>query len=325
MAHEISIRTDGTAEAFYADRPAWHKLGQVVQGAQTGEEAIRLAQLGWATKVGQLWGGPDAGHLVQSADRFTIYREDTGAILGTASKLWTPFQNVEAVAFLDSLLADGTLTYESAGALKGGRECWALARLAKGFEVGGEAYGCYLLITWGHNAGIGIRILPTWTRVVCFNTLTQAIAIAEKDRKVYTVNHLPGLDDRLDIARKALTITDETTRATQARLESLLSQKATKAQTAAVVEALFGKVEDRKPITVKHAEKFCSIVDEEITRNGRNGYSLLQGITGYADHGLTVLGKTDEQRAERRFSSVFDGAGAAFKREGIAALATILK
>lgn len=323
MAHEISVRSDGTAEAFYADRPAWHGLGQVVQGAQTGEEAIRLAGLDWRTEIGELWGGPDAAHLVKSDDRFSIYRADTGAVLGTASKLWTPFQNGEAVAFLDSLLADGTLTYESAGALKGGRECWALARMAEGMQVGGEDYHRYLLITWGHTGSVGIRVLPTFVRVVCWNTQTAAIARGEAEGKVYSISHLSGLDERLDVARGALTITDEATRAVQERLAAYLSMKLTKAQSDGVVEAIFGAAEGRTTITSKAVEQFASIVSEEVKRNGRNAYSVLQGITGYADHALKVIGATPEQRQERRLVSVFSGSAADFKRRGIAALATI--
>lgn len=325
MAHELTIRADGTVEAMYADAAAWHGLGTVVEGAKTSEEAIAIAHLDWTVETGQLWGGPSRDQLVQAPDLRTIYRGDTGAILGTASKLYQPFQNAEAFAFLDSLLEDGTMVYESAGSLRGGKQIWALGRLAEGMQVGGEEYGQYMLVTAGHDGKTGIKVLPTTVRVVCANTLSVALGLGEKERRIYSISHLPGIDARLQAARDALEITTAVTRAQRERLEALLTVKLTAGEVEDVVHAIFGQPSEWSGLTRGKADRFGEIVDEEIARNGRTAYSMLQGITGYADHGVKVIGKGEDLRAERRFSSVFFGAGSDFKVKGIKALEEVAK
>jgi len=61
MAHQITERADGTAEAAFAFNPAWHGLGTVVDKAPNSTEMLKLAQLDWSVlKVGAYAAGsPD--------------------------------------------------------------------------------------------------------------------------------------------------------------------------------------------------------------------------------------------------------------------------
>lgn len=44
MPHEISVRTDGRAEAFFSmNEPAWHGLGKVVAGTLNSADALLAA------------------------------------------------------------------------------------------------------------------------------------------------------------------------------------------------------------------------------------------------------------------------------------------
>lgn len=323
MAHLISIKADGKAEAVYAGEAAWHGLGTVVDEAPDGATAIELAGLGWGVKLSRLFGG-EPGALTEAPELRAIQRDDTGAVLGVCShNLYTPWQNVEAISWLDSLLADGTLRYESLFAIKGGRQVAALARLEQGYEIAGEAYTRYLLVSWGHDGKTGISIAPTLTRVVCNNTLTAAIADAEATNRLYRISHLPRLDARLDEAHKAYTITTEATRALAEKLEAFAVLKLNKTQVTRIEEELFGKPSDRTTQAKAGAEQFASIVREEVQRNGLTAYSVLNGITGYADHGIRTVGKDEATRAERHFTSVFTGAAANFKASGIKVLSAV--
>jgi hypothetical protein len=40
MAHEITVRADGTAEAAFAMTPAWHGLGVVLDHPMLSKEAL---------------------------------------------------------------------------------------------------------------------------------------------------------------------------------------------------------------------------------------------------------------------------------------------
>src|SRR5262249_22584665 len=110
MAHEIDITT-GTAAVFVTGTPAWHRLGRVIAEAATSAEAIRLAGLDWEIEQWPLLAcGPTtteepAGRYAPCPGTVANVRTDTGAVLGVVSRDYRVFQNREAFAFMDDLLA----------------------------------------------------------------------------------------------------------------------------------------------------------------------------------------------------------------------------
>ena len=149
---------DGVGEAAFALRPAWHGLGRVLDDVPSSEEMIEAAHLGWS--VG-------AQEMVTSEGRsvpgyFATVREDTGAVLGVVSDRYKVVQNRDAFNFLDSLLQDGVIRYESAGALKGGRVVWALARMPSNDEIAlGDVSRRYILFSTTHDGSGSVHALPT--------------------------------------------------------------------------------------------------------------------------------------------------------------------
>ena len=153
MAHQISM-FDGVGEAAFALRPAWHGLGRTLDYVPDSEAMIEAAHLGWS--VG-------ARPLVTCDGRsvpgyFATVREDTGAVLGVVSDRYKVVQNRDAFDFLDSLLQDGVLRYESAGALKGGRVVWALARMPSDDEIApGDVSRRYILFSTTHDGSGSVQ------------------------------------------------------------------------------------------------------------------------------------------------------------------------
>src|SRR5687767_14947496 len=127
MSHEIDTTT-GRAACFVTGTPPWHGLGSVVAEAQTSAEAIKLAGLDWSVEQLPLVARGAAGERAVPG-RVANVRADTGAVLGVVGTGYRPFQNAEAFEFFDAVVQEKLAVFESAGALKGGKYVWMLARL----------------------------------------------------------------------------------------------------------------------------------------------------------------------------------------------------
>ncbi len=288
MAHELEV-VNGTASMFYAkDRGVpWHGLGQAADEAETSERVLELAGLNWDVALGSVWGGPRQ-ELV--AGRFSIYRVTDGRVLGvTLGKTYQPIQNRDVFSFLDNLVQDRVMRYETAGSIQDGRRVWVLARLDEDIEIAGDEYKPYLLAVTNHDAGGSLRMYPTMVRVVCSNTLTSALNASQM---LVSVIHSGNTQAKLSQAQKVLNITTATMRRYQEWLEKLTFVQVKEAQLAAVKDTVFGALDDDTPTQRKKAiELFQAIYEAEQVLHGQSAYSLVQTATGFADHGTRVRAK----------------------------------
>ncbi len=305
--HEIEI-VDGQARMYYAaDRGLpWHQLGQAAATAVTSEEAIEKAGLNWDVELGEVWGGPkltdanrdDPNRLTQIPGRHVIRRVIDGHILDiTRGDRYQPIQNREAFAFLDSLVEDHIMRYESAGSLKGGRRIWLLCRLEDDMEVAGDKYVKYLCLTSAHDGFGGMQIFPTLVRVVCMNTLGQAISAASQERMVNIV-HSGDVMTKLGMAQSILKITTSAMRRYQEWLNQLVDIEVPADKLTAVKDDIFEPLDTATPTQRRKAiEAFQSIYDAEKVLHGDSAYTLVQTATGYADHIVRVQYKgTGDER-----------------------------
>jgi phage/plasmid-like protein (TIGR03299 family) len=201
MPHEIDIST-GTAAVFVTGTPAWHRLGRVIAEAATSADAIRLAGLDWHVEQWPCYACRPGTNTVRPTDRVANVRSDTQAVLGVVSRDYQPFQNAEAFAFMDQIIGDGLARYDTAGALKGGRQVWMLARLPNEVRVArGDVIEPYALLVNGHDGARALTVLPTTVRVVCQNTLNLALGQA---RQVLRIRHEGNVGQRVEEARQCL-------------------------------------------------------------------------------------------------------------------------
>jgi phage/plasmid-like protein (TIGR03299 family) len=221
MSHEIET-------AYYADEPAWHRLGTVIQGAQNSKEAMRIAGLEWTASVGDLYtvmgSEPLSASLGLQMPGFlqgvevpafrpllthkAVIRDTDKAILGVMTKQYRPVQNVEAFAFTDALLNMGgtrEVLYESAGSLKKGRVTWLLARMDPGITIAGDQIIPYLLFQNSFDGSMGVRVCITAERVVCWNTLTLALQQAPR---CWSIQHRTNVLEHLHDAAKTLELSE---------------------------------------------------------------------------------------------------------------------
>lgn len=322
---------DGEVKMFYAASggPPWHGLGTEVEGVLTSEEAIAVAGLDWEVVLNPLYAGPTKKASVKVPNRLAIQRDIDGTTYGFVSNRYLPLQNREAFAFLDSLVQDRVLQYETAGALFDGRRVWMLASLTEEMElkINGERYARYMLLTTGHDGLNAVHITPTTVRAVCDNTVQMALGEGQAHKDTFfRIVHNLSLREKMKLAKQALEITVSETARLKEFLEHAQTVKVSAEQLSTVQDEIFGSLDEKSSKRRQGAiETFQAIYAAEVALNGETAYSLVNAVTGYTDHARSYQGTSDE-RAERRFESLTStwGSGRLFKAAGMKAVQEIL-
>jgi len=149
MAHEIDINA-GVA-SFAARTDAWHRLGQIVGHAMDAETALAAAHLAkWDVRKMRLVvpqkpvitdDGVTTPAPIPVDDHFATVRTNpiTGNIdvLGVVGSKYEPVQNEESCALLNALTDESGAVFETAGALRGGREMFVTMRLPESMTFDG--------------------------------------------------------------------------------------------------------------------------------------------------------------------------------------------
>ena len=213
MAHELTIREDGFVEAAFSLEPAWHGLGTVFDHMMKSGEALNAAGLDWPVVQEDVFRCTqrEEGYIPQYAEvegfRLNL-RGDNQAVLGMVTDQYKVVQNVEAFQFLDALVENHEMLYESAFSLNGGRKVVLLAKMPGVREVApGDHLLPYILLSLSHDGSEGIRFGPTSVRVVCANTYR--LADAQGGIKELSIRHTGNIKDKLQRARNILSISSQ--------------------------------------------------------------------------------------------------------------------
>lgn len=332
MAHEITERADGKAEAFFALKPAWHGLGQVLDHAPDSSTAIEQAGLDWTVEQLPAFArktiATPEGEVIRDIEapetRFNV-RSDNGYILGPVGDGYKIVQNSEAFGFMDGLLQDGVIKYESAGSLKNGRIVWILARMPSVDTIApGDDVFRYVLLTLAHDGTGAIRGLPTATRVVCWNTLSAALGSANKEQ-IVTIRHQGDMAAKMRRAQFMLAQYDEQFTLHAQACKHLAGKRYTSSDLEAYIEALFPSVEEKgRARTIRDNNVADLRVNLESPRQhvggiGGTWWSALNAVTELIDHQTASRGADDREKDENRMmrNLGLHGYNAGFKQSAL--------
>jgi phage/plasmid-like protein (TIGR03299 family) len=321
MPHNIYIR-DGRPAIFVTGEPAWHGLGTVLQRPATAAEAIQAANLNWTVSKQPVYAGDGQRKLIP--DYFAVVRDDTWkeqhepAVLGVVGSNYTPLQNRDAFTFFDPIVGDHAAVYHTAGALGSGERVWILAKLPTVIRViGDDIADKYLLLSNSHDGNSAVQVKFTPIRVVCENTLTQALSEGPSLR----VAHTRDLRERLRMAAVMLA-------AVQRRFDELANifqrmARVPMAQ-AMLTEYLLRVFPDPRP---SHDEARYERAKRQVQGdrgaaayffdNGKNMelresigtlWAAYNGVAEYIDHGRFTKGTPD-----RRLNGIWFGEGYSIK------------
>lgn len=217
MSANLSYAADGRAEMFVgSNKPAWHGEGVLIPGLATAAEAIEFAHLGWEVEKYPIFVknpsfdktqplGPTNVKGFDVPNQYAVMRKDkadASAVLGIVGNQYTPVQNKDCFKFFDPIIDRASASYESAGALDGGRKVWLLSKLPDSVIVNGkDPVDKFLLLYNTHDGSSALTMKLTSVRVVCQNTLSAAMADQEE---TFRVKHTSAIEYRMDEAVRLL-------------------------------------------------------------------------------------------------------------------------
>lgn len=289
MSHEFE-------SGFFVHKPAWHRLGKVLNNPPTIEQAIINAGLNWKVLEKPIFHFEnDVAYQIKTHK--SLVRDKDQKVLGIVSKYYHPLQNSEAFSWFDFLLHEGEVSLEAAGSLKEGKRIWVLARInLNSFEVNdGDAILPYLLLHNSHDGSTAIWLQFTPIRVVCWNTLSWATASRYQDKqrgKAIRIRHNSNIQLQLSIAKQALNLAQRTFNDTAIEYKAMAQTSISQIMFNNYLTNIF---ETDKPQEMKCYYQILENFESGLGNHGRTVWDAYNGFTQYLDY---QKGRSETSRLE---------------------------
>ena len=267
---------------FYVREKPWHGLGTRIEEAPTSADALVYAGLDWTVIQKDVY--TEDGTLISGYKVNT--RSTDNAALGIVSDRYKVVQNKDAFQFTDDLLGEG-VTYETAGALQGGRKAWMLARMPHRYIIAGDEIAPYLVVMNSHDGSSGIKVAMTPIRVVCQNTLNLALRDA---KRVWTTKHTENVMGRIHEARETLMLAEAYMGELGRGIDDLSKIKLTDKKVLEFMEDFFPVGNDLSDTQKKNNLRMLDNMKAryweapDLANIGKNGYRFVNAVSDFATH-----------------------------------------
>jgi phage/plasmid-like protein (TIGR03299 family) len=310
MSHEVETM------AYVGEKP-WHGLGNLVNPGIDVEGMLVESGLNWNVRKEQLTS--ESGITLDT--HYALIRDTDNKSLGICGKEYIPTQNSEAFAFFDSFVKAGKLKLETAGSLFGGKKVFGLAKTNFGFDLKNDRTEDYILLYSPHIWGKSLSIMHTSIRVVCNNTLTQALKTVNNNSTFRFLHNVKFDAAMQELAAEKLAIVEERSKQRAEIAQLLASTKVSEEVTDNYFKKLFkvAKAEDieeddeeeqesNKIITLK--ELVYTQPGAELESSKGTMWGLFNSVTFYTDH---VVGRI----ADNRIDNALFGKNATLKNKAL--------
>lgn len=333
MAHELNIDATGKASIALKGgaKSAWHGLGQEILPDDSIATIQAKAGLDWEALAAPVTYSDGKGNEYTFEGRQVIYRSDTGAGLGlTSDNRYNIVQPKDVMEFFADFLADNKLSIETAGAVRGGRIIWCLAKLGKDFSYllpGKDAIDGYVRLQTSFDTTRATDLVATRIRQVCANTMRLVDADADSDG--YRTTHSLRFDPKP--LQAAFGLLGEQHKVTAQFYNELVKRKVSDEEAAkfygdllSIDIADLGKTDkDGKKIIHGRTENIlrdmaaCFKNAPGAASKAANGtaFGLLESITYYVDHKSNVRDTCDDGKLAARLNSAWFGNGEQLKQD----------
>lgn len=315
MGHELCT-VDGRTAMMYVGEVPWHGLGTKLVAPATAREAIEAANLDYHVALA----GMTTRDGIPVLSRRAVVRTDTDEVLGVVGNSYIPVQNREAFAFLDSIVADGSMRYHTAGALRRGEKVWLLAKLPGQIRVRSseDVSEKYLLLSNSHDGSSALRVFFTSIRVVCANTLS--MADREGRGEGISIRHLGNLPSKIRRAREVLGIAARYFDDLESQFDHLARHQPSPAQIANYFLALYPDPSDgsnsrSRNIRDELARLFEHGRGQDIPEIRLSSWAAFNAVTEYVDHFRPTRAKVASDRDANRLESAWFGSGSRLKEQ----------
>ena len=267
---------------FYVREKPWHGLGTLVAEAPTSAAALIYAGLDWSVEQRDVY--TDDGSLIPGYK--VNLRSTDNAALGIVSDRYKVVQNEDAFQFTDDLLGKG-VTYETAGALQGGKKVWILAKMPQRYIIAGDEIAPYLVVMNSHDGSSGIKVAMTPIRVVCQNTLNLAL---NSSKRIWTTKHTENVMSRVHEARETLLLAEAYMGELGRGIDALSRIRLTDKKVMEFMQEFFPVTEDLPEVQKKNNLRLLSDMQHryfdapDLSHVGRNGYRFVNAVSDFATH-----------------------------------------
>lgn len=319
MPHQFS------SGVFCYNKPAWHRLGVVVDGTLTAREAFHLANADFSV----------ASHPVFDSDMQVIpgyqavTRLDTGKVLSVMTKTYTPIQNESLIRIAEALHEDTSM--DAVCVLADGKRITFTARIlgAERDVVPGDPVHQYLIGCTSHDGSIPFQLMFSPIRVVCQNTLSAALGMASSQRhrdSSIRIRHTKNADSLIQRLPELVDIRRQQFLGGIAELKHMASTPCSMTQFRQYISSVFteqlrgtikeirGDQSTARPKVLEDLSGWRSLVQKfegeaigsELRAGRGTAWSAYQAVTEYLSHeaGRT---KQAEKSARQRFESLYWG------------------
>jgi phage/plasmid-like protein (TIGR03299 family) len=188
--HGLDDSTGRYAFAHVGEK-AWHGHGKQMQKGATREEWLVGSGLNYnLLREALATVSPYEGNFAPVDGFKAIVRSDLRKTLSVVSDRYKVVQPSEVLDFFLEVCKREGFEMETAGALKGGRVYWALARVADNAKVAGfDEVAPYCFLTTSCDGSLATQAQFTSIRVVCCNTLSAAYSTYANKDGVVRIRH----------------------------------------------------------------------------------------------------------------------------------------
>lgn len=318
--------TNGRYNAMYVDKPAWHGLGQVVQGAQTAFDAMRLAGTDYIVAKAPVAAFLPDGEAVQIGGWKATFRTDTNAILGVVSDDYEVVQNVTPMEMLQEIVRTKEAGIVAHAALGRGERLFAVLDLKRlsDIKLPGDpsTWDSFLVAQWWHDGKGALSIGPSLVRVECQNMANAQLAYAERQGRLARIVHRGNTSDAVAEAQRILGYAERSVGDFMELMKQLddipvLKASYVKDFTHALIPI---HPEMERPLPRERAREAIEHLYWESPKMvgvRHSAYRLFQAVTEYADHYRPLRVGDEALVPARRFTTTVDGPAAELKGEAL--------
>lgn len=318
MAHELNT-VSGQVSMMYVDEVPWHGLGNRLEAPATARETIAAAGLDYDVELVAM----TTTTGITIPQKRAVVRTDTHDVLGVVGGNYVPVQNRQAFDFLDAVVADGSLRYHTAGALRKGERIWLLAKLPGQIRVrySDDVSEKYLLLSNSHDGSSALRVHYTSIRVVCANTLSRADR--EGRGEGISIRHQGNLVAKVREARDVLGLARRYFDDLEGQMDRMARHYPTYTQVSDYLKKLYPDPEEGNPARSQNVREelfrlFESGTGQDIPEIKGTTWAVLNAVTEYVDHLRPTRARSEADRAANRLESAWFGSGSLLKQKALA-------
>ncbi len=240
------------------------------------------------------YANPFARYTIRCDERQAIVRNDTGAVLGVPTDGYAIVDNGEMGEVVEAILeADGgSVKFDTAGSVMGGKRVFTCAYLDEPVKVGGDAGPTlpYLTVLNSHDGSGAVRVMLSMVRVVCANTFQMAESEGDAHGWHVSLRHTGDVQGRIAEAVEMIARAREGAAFYVEQMDELAKVTLTPDLVDTFLDDFIpipeGASERTRSNRQQRRGEFLGILRDSPTTDGvrDTGYGLYQAVGEYMDH-----------------------------------------